>query len=329
MWGKLHTGGIVLVLVVSTIAVAMPAAGAGGGSSGADIAYSESVGASFGSFPYSEAFNVERTGNGTLNFGPGVSNRIRIRKTSTGEQVTLAPRAGEPTLEIDRLNVNDKNFTPSTGTATISIADPNSRFSSPVDVRVTGDVGLFETDTFAPYVIEVVDGNGTVIAATQPRIHGTGYGSPADNSNATGIQYNGSALAVLRDSEVDEDWYVVLKQTGMEIEIDNSAGEDYFVVSTAGTNFDPNERFLIEIYRNESDPVGDRLLSISRQSVGSSNRISGPVGDSNSSSTVVDRYDTNGQAGIQPREAQAAIVDLNNGQLSPSEAQTIVSALNA
>lgn len=43
----------------------------------------------------------------------------------------------------------------------------------------------------------------------------------------------------------------------------------------------------------------------------------------------VAEYDTNGRAGIQPAEAQNAIVDLNNGKLTPREVQDIIAALNS
>jgi hypothetical protein len=43
--------------------------------------------------------------------------------------------------------------------------------------------------------------------------------------------------------------------------------------------------------------------------------------------SVVARFDTDGD-GIEPREAQEAIVALNNGEISPQEAQQIIVALN-
>jgi len=49
----------------------------------------------------------------------------------------------------------------------------------------------------------------------------------------------------------------------------------------------------------------------------------------NGGNSVVDQFDTNGQPGIQPGEAQDAIAALNNDEIGPSEAQAIIAALNS
>lgn len=53
------------------------------------------------------------------------------------------------------------------------------------------------------------------------------------------------------------------------------------------------------------------------------------AGSGNGNNGVVADYDTNGQAGIQPDEAQNAIGDLNNGELTPGQVQSIIAALNS
>jgi hypothetical protein len=53
------------------------------------------------------------------------------------------------------------------------------------------------------------------------------------------------------------------------------------------------------------------------------------AGSGNGNNGVVADYDTNGQAGIQPVEAQNAIGDLNNGELTPGQVQSIIAALNS
>ncbi len=49
----------------------------------------------------------------------------------------------------------------------------------------------------------------------------------------------------------------------------------------------------------------------------------------NGGNSVVDQFDTNGEAGIQPGEAQDAIAALNNNQIDPSGAQAVIAALNS
>lgn len=72
-------------------------------------------------------------------------------------------------------------------------------------------------------------------------------------------------------------------------------------------------------------PPGDYILRTTAVAVGTSDQT--PPVQVGSGTSVVARYDTNGRPGIQPGEAQDAIADLNQGLLSPRDAQTVIAAL--
>jgi hypothetical protein len=77
------------------------------------------------------------------------------------------------------------------------------------------------------------------------------------------LRYNGSALAVTRDPEVQSDWYVELEQDGETLgTFDHDPADEFFVASLENVSFNESESFSVEVYENASDSTSNRLVSL-------------------------------------------------------------------
>jgi len=244
-----------------------------------DIQYDEFNAGSNGPI-FTEDFKVETTGETTFQFGPGAATQIQISKQNTGEQVTLTPdnsdgiydSSGE-TYSVTDIEINANDIVED-GDPVIQIETPNE--APRLTVEVEGDVDMFRNDTFAAYTVAITDQNGTPLATTEPQIHAVRY---EVETRPEGIQYNGSALAVARDEEVQSDWYVELQQGGQIIrEFQNVAGRDYFITSVEETEFNDSQSFRVNIYQDESDSRGQRLAGLFLLRIDEDTRVTGPVG---------------------------------------------------
>jgi len=231
--------------------------------------------------PFTEDFAIETTGESTFRFGPEAATRIQISKKGTNEQVTLTPEnAGEKTYSANEVAINANDIIEDNETA-IEVFDPNIGEDRRLTVAVEGDVDMFRNDTFAAYTIAITNQTGTPLATTEPQIHGVRY---EVETLPDGIQYNGSAIAVARDEEVQPNWHVELQQMvngdhQTIREFQNVAGSDYFIASVEGTEFNDSKRFRINIYQNEPDPLGQRLASLFLLRIDENARVTGPIGD--------------------------------------------------
>jgi len=227
-----------------------------------------------------EDFVVETDGSGTVQFGPNASTRIRIENTESGQSVTLTPASGEQTHAVDFLEINAIEISNDLFRS-IRVRGPTvDDVDAEINVTVAGDTGMFRQSTFAPFKIQLIDADGDVFTSTGSRTHGFYYDFD--------VEYNGSALAITRDPAVDEDWYVVLEQDFEYLtEVDNSADDSRFVVSTDGIGFNESEIFRIEIYRNETaaGENGNRIIGLFAR-ISQDDRVLGPIGDDGTAPSV-------------------------------------------
>jgi hypothetical protein len=258
----------------SAALVAAAFVGASVAQEGFDIEYTEHGGSADGPSPFTEAFLFQSTGTGGFEFGP--DRAVRVRRADTGDRVTLEPPTPGATYEVDQMTVNAGDLLEADpGQREVDVYLSNGTVRR-VNVTARGDHGTFHGETFAPYVVEIVDDEGTVLAATDPQTHAVRY-------EAT-VEYNGSALAVTRDPGVRSGWHAVLRQdvggdgpSETVLEFDHDAGDDFFVARTAGTEFNQSRPFSVEIYENESGDVGQRLATLFLLRA-DENRVAGPVG---------------------------------------------------
>jgi hypothetical protein len=227
---------------------------------------------------------------GSIKFGGSTDRSIRIENVDSGESVTLTPQ--NQSYDVTQFEINFNSLTSVTdGTRTQSedptiglTTDGEQQFVFNYPVSVSGDPASFYDSIFSTYKVELVDNSGTVIASTDDpldsggtRIRGAGY--------TWSYEYNGSALAVTRNSAVKSDWYVELTQGDVTIPVDNTAGDKYFIVDTAGTNFNQgdnaDETFRLNMYPSQSDTSNDKTI-IRLFEVGgieNKNTVEGPVGN--------------------------------------------------
>jgi hypothetical protein len=230
---------------------------------------------------------------GSIKFGGSTDRSIRIENVDSGESVTLTPQ--NQSYDVTQFEINFNSLTSVTdGTRTQSedptiglTTDGEQQFVFNYPVSVSGDPVSFYDSIFSTYRVELVDNSGTVIASTDDpldsggtRIRGAGY--------TWSYEYNGSALAITRNSAVKSDWYVELTQGDVTIPVDNTAGDKYFIVDTAGTNFNQgdnaDETFRLQMYPSQSDTSNDKVIInlFEVDGVKDENTVEGPVGNKNS-----------------------------------------------
>jgi len=143
---------------------------------------------------------------------------LRIRNAATGKTTTFKPDHDGETYATDHVTI----FTGSLRRGAVdgrTCRRPNtggSESSVTVSGSYSGDTGIFTDRTFAPYVVELLDGSGAVVATTDEKVYGTNYEWEFDQDGAT--------ATITRDEEVDENWLV-------EFEIENDSSGDTRAIS--------------------------------------------------------------------------------------------------
>ncbi|MDS0281530.1 hypothetical protein [Haloarcula onubensis] len=121
-----------------------------------------------------------RTAN--VPFGGADGYRLRVRDDSD-RAVTLSPDP-ESTVELNGRNVLDVYA----GDGSIADEPVLSRSggASDLPLTVTGDTGMFRSESvFTPYTVELTDGS-TVVATAGPRVYGIGYEPGASQDSTSG-----------------------------------------------------------------------------------------------------------------------------------------------
>jgi len=219
-----------------------------------------------------------RVENGSVPFGANASVRLRVRNVDTGEATTLTPESDAGTYDVTEFHVSpyDGSVPGLVGVRFRPAPRVFDAESVPVSVR-GGEV--FDDGTFDRYVLELVDENGSVVAATSPQTHAVDVG-------LIGVRYNGTAVGVGLDASIPAGSHAELVQersrdeTEVTVEARTTSNATGIVASVAGTAFDPDAPFEVLVYENRSDPVSHRVLSLSYLDVGpdTGNRVDGPVG---------------------------------------------------
>lgn len=274
-------------MVCSLVVMPVTFAGTGAAQTEFDIQYQSSgAGFTYLGSGWSEEFQIEPVGDTPFEFGSDTSRSVRIRRADTEEVVTLQPQDGEPTYEVEEMDINAETILAAVKGDTfysppsISVLTPEGEFKD-INVTVSGDVDMFRENAFDPYVIEIVGPDGEVLASTNAQIHAVRY--------EVSVEYNGSALAFTRPPSAQPGWHVELLQdldgdgfAGSDeqvLEFEHDVGDEFFVAETDGTVFNESKRIEVNIYENESDPLGYRLgaFSIPGEEI---KDVAGPVGDS-------------------------------------------------
>lgn len=280
-----------------------------------------------GPSPFSQDLTAETVGDETFELGAGSEYTVRVVKTSTGEQVTLPLQNQTQTYTVNELEVNPGNLIE--GQTEIGVIGPSTTAFPAVSIE--GDLGMFESETFAEYELQIVDQNGNVVAGTEPQLRGVLY--------EVDIEYNGSAIAISRDAEVDPSWYVELEQdvaggaaNQKILEFSNQADREYFVASVENTEFNESRTFTINIYQDEPGPdefvPRDLLISPFLLEITDKQRVSGPVGNQSQSGSPLSgsagEFDDDGDGTITASELGNAVNSYGQGELTASELGDVV-----
>lgn len=306
------------------------------------IKYSEKYGSMSGGPPFTEALVIEPEGDDSFTFGP--ARGLRVTKTTTGQQTSIKPVASETTQPVNRIYINPAEIRPELGadsTPNIFVSNPNLVASDEIDIQITGDSGVFSGATFAPYTVELLDGDGEVLGATEPKLHGVGYNfasPPRDGSKS--MEVNSTAVAVPRDPGVQDDWYVQVEQSDEDgnywvREIDHSPEQDYFIISLVDTPLDVDRQFRISIYENETDDFGEVIVELRYLDVADARSVTGPLGTvSRPNGVDTSRYDLNTDGEVGASDVQRVIALFNAGghidgqRVTATDAQIAIAAYN-
>lgn len=131
-------------------------------------------------------------------FGGDLRRSLRVRNLATRSALTFEPDSETGTYEADRVKVDTRaSGVLRENTPTLYVPD---REEDTVDASGTwtGDTELFEHQTFARYVVELVE-DGTVVGETAGRAVAKGY--------QWGMDQTRNAAFVTRQPGVREDWY--------------------------------------------------------------------------------------------------------------------------
>lgn len=240
-----------LLLIVSAVSVA----GIGVAQSTTTELEWDNGGSNGGGSPVTYYDDVDTALTSPVEFGPDSVDGIRVENVDTGEQITLKPSSSESSYTVDKFSIDTGEIRDSLG---LNLQTVNGEFVSNYAVEYSGNEDLFGESTFGTYRVALVDTDGTVIAETaETRLRGHGYVT-AD----TPFKYDGSTLAVTRDSGVQSDWVAVLKQDSEQVTTMQVGSDgDRFVADTTDTEFNVSEAFDVEIYPSEeSVGVSDRRI---------------------------------------------------------------------
>ncbi|WP_139210857.1 PGF-CTERM sorting domain-containing protein [Natrinema salaciae] len=284
---------------------------ASSGAAAVDIKHSSATSTVVGPGAASETITVSTTGGGLFEFGGDADRSLRVRNAATGKTTTFKPDGDGETYATDHVIIFTGSLeeVPSMD-GLVDVRTPEGSESSvTVSGSYSGDRGIFTDQTFAPYIVELLDGSGTVVSTTGEKVYGTNYEWEFDQDGAT--------VTITRDEEVDESWLVEF-----EIENDSSGdiqavphedGDDVFEIPLDEFNVDDGEyEWEMIIYNgpNSSDediairlPGGDeQLVTIGAADEGtdgdSGNTESN--GDSNSSESADNTSDTESNGDSAP-----------------------------
>jgi PKD repeat protein len=279
---------VIVVLVCAWTGVA-PVAGAGvsertsggpiqtaNGTTAVGVAWAEgSGGTSSADGQYSEHLQVVIDG-GPIELGADGAISVRVRNVDTGETVTLSPAAGATTYEVTGLFVDPVPLVRGSS-ARIGVIGPDTTgFHDTVNATASGDSGAVRAGAFDAYELALLGPEGTVVASTEPAVHGVGVDLNVD-------EYNGSALAVETTPPVPTDSHVVVSQTvdgfPEPVATLEPTGTDGRLVGTvAESAFRADEPFNIDIYGAKGDPFGLRYMGVFALTIDDGDRVDGPVG---------------------------------------------------
>ncbi|MFC7326010.1 hypothetical protein ACFQMF_15740 [Halorubrum rutilum] len=315
---------LTLIIAIGAVSVVVSTTAAQSGSQ-FEIEYSGS--GTDGPSPFSQDLSVQTVDGETFELGPESEYTVRVVKPATGEQVTLPLQNATQTYTVSDLSVNPGNLIE--GQTQMTVSGPET--TAFPDVSVQGDLGMFESETFAAYEVQIVDQNGNPVATTEPRTRGVLY--------EVDIEYNGSTIAISRDPEVNPDWYVELEQnvSGSAanekiLEFRNQGGTDYFVASVENTEFNESRTFGIGIYKDEPGPdefaPDDLVISPFLLEITDEQRVSGPVGNQSQPGSPLSgsagEFDDDGDGTITASELGNAVNSYGQGELTASELGDVV-----
>jgi PKD repeat protein len=236
----------------------------------------ETAGTTIADGQHSEYLQVDVKG-GPIEIGSESSISIRVRNADTGKAVTLPPAADGDTYAVTELYIDPVPL--ARGNAPrIGVVGPNTTgFHNTLTATPTGDTDVVQAGSFASYAVELIGPEGTVVASTEPAVHGV-------DVNLTVTGYNGTALAVETTPAIPAGSHVVVTQTvdrntESVAVLRPTATDGRLVASVGDTAFDADESFNVDIYGAEGEPLGARHLGVFGLSVGDNDRVDGPLED--------------------------------------------------
>ncbi|WP_083902086.1 carboxypeptidase regulatory-like domain-containing protein [Natronorubrum bangense] len=210
---------------------------------------------------FAEVLGVRLTkSSDPIELGADSGTDIQISNPETNESVTLTPDEGSKTLTDEplRLSIYD-------GTGAV-VSEPTvesiSTESAPLNVSVSGNETMFETETFSSYSVSFVDRQSELpLSQTEDRLIGVGYDAQLEQNGTT----DEISLSFTRDDAVEESWSVTFDLLELDDndsspepvltkDVPNDAGSDSFEFSIDTADLEAGEYgWKLEIDDSEHD----------------------------------------------------------------------------
>ena len=180
---------------------------------------------------------------------------IRIVNAETEESVMVSPLV-EETVEVTQITTIHNGSTPEIGEISLW-PDDGDNFRT--EVEVSGDIEMFENNTIAPYVVELVE-NNTVISSTGEKYYGMAYEYQ--------LKQDGRTARIHRNSDVDPEFDIELSiyednnNLITTTTLPNESGTEFFEIDIDEFDVESDVyKWDLEIYEPNSENRIVRLYS--------------------------------------------------------------------
>lgn len=204
--------------------------------------------------------NVVPHGGDRVRFGGDVGRSLRVRNLATESALTFEPAAETEVYAASRIKINtDGRGTLHDATPTLYVPDREETTVDPAGAW-SGDRDLFKHQTFATYVVELLE-DGAVVGTTGGRVIGVGY--------RWAFAQTETAAFVTRHPSVREDWHVEFRVGGSPFDHDDAVtaahrpDADVFEIDLTELDVDPGEYdWRLHVSESAGGDLHDRFIEL-------------------------------------------------------------------
>lgn len=213
-----------------------------------------------GSEVHAEDLDVVPYDGERVAFGGEAGRSLRVRNLATGSALTFEPDPGGETYRADRIKVDTRaSGVLREETPTLYVPEHEESTVTPQG-SWSGDHELFQHQTFARYVVELVE-DGAVVGETGGRVFANGYQWGIDQTRETAF--------VTRQPGVREDWYAEFRlgkryEPDGRVEAVHRPDAGVFEVDLTGFDVEPGEyEWRLHVSDGQGGHRLDRFVELS------------------------------------------------------------------